>query len=140
MKGPTTAENPAAFLFYNDDKCFDDGTGDDPVQRPFPGEAGTDPRVISGYAQAAGKPYPNITCDEKQGAWGATGLHVLFTGDTDNAFQSKPATEGDLQEWQFAVPTNGPVAVGEAYANNVRVPLVATVTTPVSVNLRVRLP
>ena len=134
-KGHQSAENPAAFLFYNDDKCFDDGTGDDPVPRPFPGEAGSDPRVLSGYAQAAGKPYADVTCDEKQGAWGATGLHVLFTGDTDNAFQSKPVTEGDIQEWQFAVPTGAPVAVGEAYANTVRVPLVATVTPPVYVRI-----
>jgi hypothetical protein len=116
-KGPSTALNPLSFLYYRDDKCFDDGTGDDPVARPWPGEATTDPRVQAAYA--------NKPCDQRQGAWGTHGAHVLFTTDTDNAFQSKPLTELDTQEWQFAVPTAAPHAVGEPYANSVRRPLVA---------------
>jgi hypothetical protein len=119
-KGPTTALNPLSFLYYRDDKCFDDGTGDDPVARPWPGEPTTDPRVQAAYA---GKP-----CDERQGAWGTHGAHVMLTGDTDNAFQSKPLTELDTQEWQFAVPTSVPHAVGEPYANSVRRPMVSVVT------------
>lgn len=123
-KSPTSAENPMAFPFYRDDECFDDGTGDDPVPRPWPGDPSTDTNVKNGYAAQAGKPYDQLTCVEKQGAWGTHGLHVFFTNDTDNAFQSKPVTEVDAQQWQFAVPTEEPPQpVGEAYANFVRAPL-----------------
>ena len=44
--------NPAVVPYYRDDACLDDGTGDDPVQRPWPGEASTDPRVQDGYCGA----------------------------------------------------------------------------------------
>ena len=122
-KGATSLENPAVVPYYRDDKCFDDGTGDDPVARPWPGEASTDPRVVAAYAGA--------DCDHRQGAWGEHGVHYFFTGDTDNAFVGSPTPvdEVDAQQWQFAVPTSSPVAVGEPYAQDVRVPLVATVTS-----------
>lgn len=109
-KGASSAENPIAFPFYRDDECFDDGTGDDPVPRPWPGTPSTEA-------------YQDQDCDERQGAWGTHGVHVLFTNDTDNALQSKPVTEFDAQQWQFAVPTDAPAPVGEAYANVVRAPL-----------------
>jgi hypothetical protein len=37
--------------------------------------------------------------------------------------------EVDAQQWQFAVPTAAPVAVGEPFAQEVRVPLVAVATS-----------
>ncbi|MCU1487345.1 MAG: S-layer y protein [Actinomycetia bacterium] len=120
-KGATTFTNPAVVPYYRDDACFDDGTGDDPVARPWPGEASTDPRVQAAYGT---KP-----CDQRQGAWGANGVHFFVTHDSDNAFVGSPTAidEVDAQQWQFAVPTDAPTAVGEPYANDVRAPLVVTV-------------
>ena len=119
LKGPTSATNPLVVPFYRDDKCFDDGTGDNPVARPWPGEAQSDPRLAT---------YRALPCDQKQGAWGEHGVHFFATHDSDNAFVSPvPVDEVDAQQWQFAVPTSAPQAVGEPYANNVRAPLVATV-------------
>ncbi len=129
-KGVTSYGNPAVVPYYRDDKCFDDGTGDDPVARPWPGEPSTDARVQQGYADLAGVPYAQVTCDQKQGAWGENGVHFFATGDTDNAIVDgdAPLTEIDAQQWQFAVPTSSPHAIGEPYAEDVRVPLVVTVT------------
>ncbi len=123
LKGATSAGHPAVVPYYRDDKCLDDGTGDDPVRRPWPGEATTDQRVRDGYAAQAGKPYASLTCDEKQGAWGQHGIHYFFTGDSDNLFSPAVVTEADAQQWQFAVPTAAPKAVGEPYAEVVRAPL-----------------
>ncbi|MEA3056277.1 MAG: hypothetical protein QOD30_1709 [Actinomycetota bacterium] len=130
-KGATSYGNPAVVPYYRDDKCFDDGTGDDPVARPWPGEATTDTRVQDGYAKLAGVPYAQVTCDQKQGAWGEHGVHFFATGDTDNAIfdADAPLTEIDAQQWQFAVPTSSPHAIGEPYAEDIRVPLVVTVTS-----------
>ena len=129
LKGPTSAENPTVVPYYRDDKCLDDGTGDDPIPRPWPGEASTDPRVQEGYSAAnGGTPYAQLTCDQKQGAWGQHGVHFLFTNDTDNGFGPKPTTEVDAQQWAFAVPTSQPHAVGDPYANAVRAPVVVAAT------------
>jgi len=127
-KGPTSLTEPAVVPYYRDDKCFDDGTGDNPVARPWPGEATTDSRVQDGYAAAAGQPYATLTCDQKQGAWGSHGVHFFATSDTDNAFVNAPVpvNEVDAQQWQFAVPTASPTNVGDAYSLEVRAPLVAT--------------
>ena len=124
MKGATTLENPAVVPYYRDDACLDDGTGDDPVARPWPGEASTDQRVRDGYSAAnGGTPYDQLTCAQKQGAWGAHGIHYFVTNDTDNAASPGTLTEIDAQQWQFTVPTAAPTNVGEAYGNVVRVPL-----------------
>ena len=122
--GPTSFVNPLVAPFYRDDKCFDDGTGDNPVPRPWPGEASTDPRVQAAYGG-------NAPCDQRQGAWGEHGVHFFATGDTDNAFVGTPVPvdELDATQWQFAVPTRKPHAVGAPYAQEVRAPLVATVAT-----------
>jgi hypothetical protein len=121
--GPTTFGNPAVVPYYRDDKCLDDGTGDAPVTRPWPGEASDDQRVQDGYAAQAGKPYDQLTCDQKQGAWGQHGVHYFVTHDTDNAFLPKRTTEIDARQWQFAVPTAEPTNVGAAYGNTVLAPL-----------------
>jgi hypothetical protein len=126
LKGATTAVNSAVVPYYRDDACLDDGTGDDPVARPWPGESSTDSRVHAGYSElAGGTPYAELTCEQKQGAWGAHGIHYFLTGDSDNAFLPETVTEIDAMQWQFAVPTSAPANVGEAYGNNVRIPLLA---------------
>jgi hypothetical protein len=124
LKGATTAVNPAVVPYYRDDKCLDDGTGDNPVARPWPGEASTDPRVEQGYSDAnGGTPYVLLTCDQKQGAWGAHGVHYFFSGDSDNAASPEVLTEIDAQQWQFMVPAAAPANVGQPYANTVIAPL-----------------
>ncbi|TXH04831.1 MAG: hypothetical protein E6R07_06985 [Nevskiaceae bacterium] len=128
IKGASSFANPLVVPYYRDDACLDDGTGDDPVQRPFPGDASTDARVRAGYAAKAGKPYDQLSCADKQGAYGEHGLHFLITHDSDNAFiLGKPIDEIDGQQWQFMVPTATPQNVAEPYANNVRVPLLSVV-------------
>ena len=69
LKGATTLANPAVVPYYRDDACLDDGTGDDPVARPWPGEASTDPRVQRRLRRRRpARPYEQLTCAEKQGA------------------------------------------------------------------------
>jgi len=135
ITGPTTLHHPLVVPYYRDDKCLDDGTGDDPVPRPWPGEASDDSRVRAGYVdlarQRTGNPdltYDDLTCDDRQGAWGSHGIHYLLTGDSDNAFTGATVNEIDGRQWQFAVPTDEPHAVGERYAQAVRAPLKAIVT------------
>jgi cysteine-rich repeat protein len=130
LKGATTLENPAVVPYYRDDKCLDDGTGDNPVPRPWPGEASTDLRVRDGYCQNfygqacdALHPYALIPCDQKQGAWASHGIHYFVTNDTDNAASPGTLTEIDAQQWQFAVPTAAPAKIGEPYGNVVVTPL-----------------
>src|SRR6185503_10806558 len=124
IKGATTAVNPAVVPYYRDDACLDDGTGDDPVPRPWPGEATTDQRVRDGYVAAnGGTPYEQLTCAQRQGAWGAHGIHYFFSGDSDNAASPAVLTEIDAQQWQFTVPTPAPTNVGQPYANTVILPL-----------------
>lgn len=121
LLGPTSLVNPVVVPYYRDDACFDDGTGDDPVQRPWPGEASTDARVVAGYRDLDGNGV--VDCHERQGAHGAHGLHFLVMHDSDNAFTPLPTTEVDGQQWQIMVPTAQPTNVGDAYANIIRVPL-----------------
>jgi len=129
VESPTTFENAAVVPYYRDDACFDDGTGDDPVARPFPGEASTDPRVLAAYDAMAPDGSADCAAGETQGAYGSHGVHFFLTGDTDNAFVSPaPTTELDVTWWQLPVPTAAPVAVGEPYAQAVRLPLVGTGT------------
>ena len=131
LSGPTSLANAVAVPYYRDDACFDDGTGDDPVSRPFPGETSTDQRVKDGYAAAAGVPYEELACTDKQGAFASHGLHSFVTHDSDNAFLPKPTDEIDIRQWQFAVPTESPANVGAPYGNTVTVPLL-TAATPLT--------
>ncbi|HVM08435.1 MAG TPA: Ig-like domain-containing protein [Acidimicrobiales bacterium] len=129
-KGPTSVTEPTVVPYYRDDACLDDGTGDNPVPRPFPGEASSDPRVKAAYAAHAGKPYDQLACTDRQGAFGSHGVHFFVTGDTDNAFLPSPVpvNEVDAQQWQFVVPTAAPTNVGHRYSMEVRTPLVAVAT------------
>jgi hypothetical protein len=127
--GPTSLTNAAAVPYYRDDACLDDGTGDDPVARPWPGEASTDERVVKGYEAAnGGTPYAQLTCRQRQGAFGSHGIHFFTTHDSDNAFAGAPLTEIDGQQWRYSVPMEQPRNVLLEYAPNVSAPLVAVVT------------
>jgi hypothetical protein len=126
LNNVNAAFNPAIIPYYRDDACFDDGTGDDPSPRPWPGEAQTDPKLTSiNYASRPCygdkdannqlKPGPY-----KQGCFGCHGIHFLITHDTDNGTAPKPVTEVDGQQYQWAAPTNAPSNVGDRYANTVK--------------------
>jgi hypothetical protein len=134
FKGATSAANAAVVPYYRDDACLDDGTGDDPVQRPWPGEASTDRRVQAGYAAANGQPYAALVCDPAhgktpfQGAFGSHGLHFLVTHDSDNATLGAPVDEIDGQQWRYSVPMDRPTNVIGSYAPNVLAPLQPVVT------------
>ncbi|HXG27317.1 MAG TPA: neutral/alkaline non-lysosomal ceramidase N-terminal domain-containing protein, partial [Nevskiales bacterium] len=135
LKGPTSLANPLVVPYYRDDACLDDGTGDDPVPRPWPGESYTwnGGKVPQAYDARAGRPLDHsgktfADCLQRQGAHGAHGIHYFATHDTDNLFvEGKPLTEIDGQQWQFMVPTERPRNVGDHYANVVRAPLQAVV-------------
>ncbi len=129
LKNAQALSNPLIVPYYRDDACLDDGTGDDPVARPWPGEISSDERVTTGYEQLnGGTPYGQLGCEQRQGAYGAHGIHYFFTHDSDNAFSPAPLTEIDGQQWQFMVPTDTPKNVAEPYANTVRARLVPVVT------------
>ncbi|MCW2707935.1 MAG: S-layer y protein [Frankiales bacterium] len=134
FKGATSAANAAVVPYYRDDACLDDGTGDDPVQRPWPGEASTDPRVQAGYAAVNGQAYAALVCDPAhgktpfQGAYGSHGLHFLVTHDSDNATLGTPVDEIDGQQWRYSVPMATPTNVISSYAPNVLAPLQPVVT------------
>ncbi len=135
LKGATSLANPAVVPYYRDDACLDDGTGDDPVPRPFPGESYSwqGGRVPQAYDAAAGRALDHTgavfaDCIERQGAHGSNGVHYFVTHDTDNAFLlGKPLTEIDAEQWQFMVPQRTPTNVGAAYANVIRARLLPIV-------------
>ncbi|MDT7545568.1 MAG: hypothetical protein QOE99_1678 [Actinomycetota bacterium] len=129
FKGATSAANAAAVPYYRDDACLDDGTGDDPVARPQPGEASTDSRVQQGYVdywKAHGAPsdltYADLKCDPAntdpavpewkktpfQGAFASHGIHFFTTHDSDNATVGASIDEIDGQQWRFAIPEAAP--------------------------------
>jgi hypothetical protein len=150
LTSPTIAAgNAAAVPYYRDDACLDDGTGDAPMPRPWPGETTTDQRVKDGYVdywKAHGAPstltYDDLVCDPTanpattpawkrmpvQGAIGQHGLHFFVTQDSDNLFGPKPVDEIDGQQWRFSVPMSAPTNVANDYGLNVTsklVPIVA---------------
>lgn len=120
MKNAQALENPTVVPYYRDDACLDDGTGDDPSPRQFPGDTLSEAQKLPCLTQAPA----GYTGPFQQGAFGSHGVHYFFTNDTDNAFTPTKSTEIDGQQWQFAVPTAAPQNVGDAYANTVKAPLV----------------
>ena len=135
LKGLASLANPLVVPYYRDDACLDDGTGDDPIPRPFPGESYSwnGGAVPHAYDARAGRPLDHTgntfaDCLERQGAHGAHGIHYFVTHDTDNAFVlGKPLTEIDAEQWQFMVPQRTPENVGASYANVIRARLVPIV-------------
>ena len=151
--GVTSGFHPAVTPYWRDDACLDDGTGDFPVPRPWPGESGDDNRVMQGYVDywlARGMPnlgtlaanYAQLKCQPAklndpgtpawqqmpfQGAIGQHGIHYAITGDSDNLFTPTNTDEIDAQQWRFAVPMSQPTNVLEPYGNNVTAKLAAAV-------------
>jgi hypothetical protein len=135
LKSPTIGANSVAMPYYRDDACLDDGTGDDPVQRPWPGEAyrWNGGAVPQAYDQRAGRALDHsgatfVDCIERQGAHAQHGIHFFAPPESDNATLPVAVDEIDGQQWAFAVPMSAPANVGERYANLVRAPLVRAVT------------
>lgn len=153
----TSATNPAVVPYYRDDACLDDGTGDAPIARPWPGEASTEQRVKDGYVsewqqywdshpgvQGYPRPasYADLTCNPAadpattppwqrtpfQGAFAQHGIHFLFTHDSDNATLPVPVDEVAGQQWRFEVSMNQPTNVMLPYSLNVSAPLQTAVT------------
>ena len=131
LKNAQALENPAVVPYYRDDACFDDGTGDDPSPHPHPGDPYTaqEQEKIPCYTEAP----EGYSGPYRQGAFGSHGIHFFFTNDTDNSFSPERTTEIDGQQWQWAVPTAAPHAVGDRYANTVKAPLIAN-GSPSTVN------
>jgi hypothetical protein len=144
LKGATSGTEPAVVPYYRDDACFDDGTGDGPPPRPWPGESSTDSRVQQGYVdywKANGAPstltYADLHCNPGDtsastpawqktpftGAIGQSGLHFFATSDTDNAFSPLTTTEIDAQQWRYSVPMSSATNVSALYGQNVIAPL-----------------
>ncbi|MDT7572611.1 MAG: hypothetical protein QOE05_2785 [Actinomycetota bacterium] len=145
--GATSALNATAVPYYRDDDCLDDGTGDKPMPRPWPGEASNDSRVQQGYVdywKAHGAPatltYADLQCatttDEAKdparplwkkrpfaAAFGQHGIHFFATHDTDNATLPKPVTEVVGQQWRFSIPMTKAENHVVEYGNNVNVKL-----------------
>jgi hypothetical protein len=159
LTGPTAAAGNAAVVpYYKDDACFDDGTGDAPAPRPWPGEASTDARVRAGYlsywqrywdshqdARRFARPalYSDLKCQPAlagsrvtppwqvmpfQGAIAEHGVHFFATQDSDNAFGPKSVDEIDGQQWRFSVPMRTPSNVLVPYGANVSAKLQPVVT------------
>ncbi|MBK5305295.1 MAG: hypothetical protein JJD92_01260 [Frankiaceae bacterium] len=136
LKGATSASNSTAVPYYRDDACLDDGTGDNPMPRPWPGESSTDSRVKQGYVDywkqhgaPAGLVYADLKCQpskpaamsqteydalpewEKtpfQGAFASHGTHFFATHDSDNGTAGVPVDEVDGQQWRYAIPESAP--------------------------------
>jgi hypothetical protein len=119
-------ENPLVVPYYRDDACFDDGTGDNPSPRPYPGEPSDDSRVYPDGRPCYTEAPEGYAGPYRQGCFACHGVHFFFTNDTDNAMMPKPTTELDGQQYQWAVPTSAPENVGDAYANTAKIPLVRT--------------
>ena len=74
-------------------------------------------------AQNGGTRTTQLACEQRQGAWGAHGIHYFFSGDTDNA----ASPEVPDRDRRAAVAVHGAderaVNVGDLYGNVVKVPL-----------------
>ncbi|MEQ1439144.1 PKD domain-containing protein [Fontimonas sp. SYSU GA230001] len=130
LRGATSLLNPLVVPYYRDDACLDDGTGDDPVPRPWPGEsyAWNGGAVPAAYDAAAGRALDHsghtfADCLQRQGAHAAHGLHFFVTHDSDNLFTPVTSTEIDGEQWQFMVPAARPENLAAPYANVARFPL-----------------
>ncbi len=134
IRGATSLLNPLVVPYYRDDACLDDGTGDDPVPRPYPGDNSGDARVRNAYVARARAAtgdstlqYADLDCTKRQGTHAAHGVHFFVTHDTDNALTPLTLTEVDGEQWQFIVPAARPRNLAEPYANVARFPLQALV-------------
>ena len=135
LKNANALENPLVTPYYRDDACLDDGTGDDPSRREWPGESYawmTEREIDYVDRPCFGQAPEGYTGLYKQGAFGSHGIHYFVTNDTDNVMLPKPITEIDGQQTEWLVPMAAPARVGDRYANTAKAPLIAT---PSMINL-----
>jgi hypothetical protein len=104
-----------AVPYYRDDSCFDDGTGTDPGPRVLPG-SDQEPRTTStGAPRQCWHPndgLPDGTDKYFQGDIGTQGVHLLFTGDSDNARQTVPIDQIVSQQDLVMLPGDQSGSVG----------------------------
>jgi len=113
---PGDAQSVLSIPYYRDDKCFDDGTGIDP------GPASKNPTRPCWDPNA-----PTPPGGWRQGLFGAHGVQVLFTPESDNGgpVGTVPVTEVDAETRMVVLPGDAG-NVGESYGHAADVPLVAT--------------
>jgi len=139
------AQSILAVPYYRDDACFDDGTGNDPGPELFPkdftkeqGTKAPDGSPRKCWTSADGPTHDQGDIGDSrfwQGDIGTHGLHLLFTGDSDNARLTTPVDE-IVSDWDMVVvppsqslDASGQVKnLGEQYGRELEKPLVAVVT------------
>src|SRR3954452_17330121 len=143
------AQSILAVPYYRDDACFDDGTGNDPGPELFPknykAEQATkapdgSPRRCWAPAHGVTNPHGGDRGDSRfwQGDIGTHGLHLLFTGESDNARLTTPVDE-IVSDWDMVMlppsksldPAGHVKNLGEQYGRPLEKPLVAVVTDKV---------
>jgi hypothetical protein len=152
------AQGILGLSYYRDNSCFDDGTGTDPGPKVYlrsgnePTTWGRDPitNIASAPAPVGADPVYQRTCwtatdgvpdpnfspqgDVRyfQGDIATHGLHLMFVGESDNAYQTVPLTEIDSVQRMTVRPgcSGGGAAcnVGETYGRSTEFPLRATAT------------
>jgi hypothetical protein len=133
-----TAQSVAAFPYYRDDACFDDGTGSDPGPELYPRHPDQEAKSTApdGSPRRCWRPdkgdpaVPNGDQRFWQGDIGTHGLHLMFLADSDNARQTVP-TDEIVSDWNMVMLPGDPGNVGEQYGRAFERPLV-TVVRPVT--------
>jgi hypothetical protein len=113
---PGDVQGVISLPYYRDDACFDDGTGTDPGPPNRPD--------LPCYTQSPTGPW-------HQGLFGAHGVQVLMTPESDNVGPAGtvPVDEVDAETRIVVLPGDAG-NVGESYGHAADVPLVTTVTQP----------
>jgi len=125
--------------YYRDDACFDDGTGSNPGPELFPREPDKEAQTTApdGSPRRCWRGKPSIPDEDQrfwQGSIGTHGLHLLFTGDSDNARLTTPVDE-IVSDWDMVMipprqslgADGRPKNLGEQYGRELEKPLVAVV-------------
>jgi len=154
------AQGIFAMPYYRDDSCFDDGTGTDPGPKlhlrssdepatwgydssgvpvsPAPAGSTAFPRLCWSPSDGPTNPgfSPQGDIRYYQGDIGTHGLHLMFVGESDNAYQTVPLTEIDSVQRMVIRPgcenPGDPAAcnVGDAFGRSNDVPL-ETIAVPI---------
>jgi hypothetical protein len=119
-----------AVPYYRDDSCFDDGTGTDPGPRVRPGKADEPRTTAAGADRKCWHPedgLPDGSDTFFQGDIATHGVHLLFTGDTDNARQTVPIDQIVSETTMVMLPpaAGTSAAIGPAFGDAFNRPLSA---------------
>ena len=111
LTSPTAAAGNFLVLpYYRDDACFDDGTGDAPMQRPYPGEASTSVRVQQGYLQEWQAYYQANLAQMQARGWAEPASYGDLKCQPQLAVHGDPFANPTVPPWQI-MPFQG--AIGE---------------------------